>query len=86
MSKTILKGIINNHKSKCDDDRIKATQQLRNYVLNEVQGKPIECVKDIIEEINHQIVKLFRANSETAAKKGGLLAMITLISLDSTLR
>lgn len=82
MSKTVFKTIINNLKSKCDDERNKATQQLQNYVINEVQGKPIEFVKTFIEEINHQIVKLFRANSETSAKKGGLLAMITLISLD----
>lgn len=82
MSKTVLKSIINNLKSKCDDERTKATQQLRNYVINEVQGKPIDLAKDVIEEINHQIVKLFRANSETSAKKGGLIAMITLISLD----
>lgn len=81
MSKTI-KSIINNLKSKCDEERTKATHQLKNYVINEVQGKPIECAKDTIEEINHQIVKLFRANSETCAKKGGLIAMITLINLD----
>lgn len=82
MSKPVFKVIINNLKSKCDEERNKATQQLQNYVINEVQGKPMEFVKTFIEEINHQIVKLFRANSETSAKKGGLLAMITLISLD----
>lgn len=82
MSKTVFKAIITNLKSKCDDERNNATQQLQNYVINEVQGKPMEFIKTFIEEINHQIVKLFRANSETSAKKGGLLAMITLISLD----
>lgn len=82
MSKSVFKTIINSLKSKCDDERNKATQQLQNYVINEVQGKPMESVKTFIEEINHQIVKLFRTNSETSAKKGGLLAMITLINLD----
>jgi len=82
MSKSVFKTIVNNLKSKCDEERNKATQQLQYYVINEVQGKPMEFVKTFIEEINHQIVKLFRANSETNAKKGGLLAMITLINLD----
>lgn len=82
MSKTTLKFIINNLKSKCDDERNKAIEQLQSYVINEVQGKPMESIKTFIEEINHQIVKLFRAGSETSAKKGGLLAMITLINLD----
>lgn len=81
MSKTV-RTIINNLKSKSDDERSKAALQLQNYVINEVQGKPMESVKTYIEEINHQIVKLFRTNSETSAKKGGLLAMITLINLD----
>lgn len=82
MSKTVLKNIISHLKSRSDEERTKATQELKKYVINEVQGKPIECAKNIIEDINHQIVKLFRANSETGAKKGGLFAMITLINLD----
>lgn len=69
MSKTVFKTIINNLKSKCDEERNKATQQLQNYVINEVQGKPMEFIKTSIEDINHQIVKLFRTNSETSAKK-----------------
>lgn len=82
MTKTVFKVIINNLKSKCDEDQKQAIQQLQSYVINEVQGKPMESIKTFIEEINHQIVKLFRAGSETSAKKGGLLAMITLINLD----
>jgi FKBP12-rapamycin complex-associated protein len=82
MSKSAIKVIVNNLKSKTDEERAKAAQQLSNYVINEVQGKPMEFIKTFIEEINHQIVKLFRSNSETSAKKGGLLAMITLIDLD----
>lgn len=78
----MYKNIIHSLKGKCDDERYKAGQQLKNYVINEVQGKPMEYVKTFIEEINQQIIKLLSSNSDVNEKKGGIIAIITLINLD----
>ncbi|KAG9508887.1 Serine/threonine-protein kinase mTOR, partial [Fragariocoptes setiger] len=78
----VLATIFNNLRSKNDDERIRAAQQLWHHVINEVHGKPIEVVKKFIEDINQQIYQLLQANTDINDKKGGCLAIITLISVD----
>jgi len=75
-------SILEKLKSSRDEERTNAAQQLRNYAINEVQGKPMEFIKSFIEETNQNIISLFRAEKDPCARKGGLLAMITLIELD----
>lgn len=77
-----FKTIVDKLRSKHDEERLRAAQQLYHYVTNEVQGKPLEFIKTFIEDINQQILQLLQTNSNIDEKKGGLLAIITLISVD----
>ncbi|XP_065891468.1 serine/threonine-protein kinase mTOR-like isoform X2 [Dysidea avara] len=68
-------------KSRQDEVRFKAARNLKRYVATELREVSQELTSGFLEELNHMIYDLVSSN-EIHEKKGGILAIVALISLE----
>lgn len=68
-------------KSRHEESRAKAARDLYHYVTTELREVPAEDLTSFMDEFNHHIFEMV-SSSDTNEKKGGILAIVSLIGVD----
>ncbi|KAH7985997.1 hypothetical protein HPB52_025269 [Rhipicephalus sanguineus] len=84
--KSIMIGHVNQFvvglKSRSEDVRFKTANELHHYVTTELREMGSEDVSAFMEEFHHHIFEMV-SSSDVNEKKGGILAIVNLLEVDS---
>uniref|UniRef100_T1ISC3 Serine/threonine-protein kinase TOR n=1 Tax=Strigamia maritima TaxID=126957 RepID=T1ISC3_STRMM len=78
---TLMAQIVSGLKSKNEETRVKAARDLYHYVTTELREISVEDLTVFIDDFNHHIFEMV-SSADVNEKKGGLLAIISLIGVD----
>ncbi|CAM9236848.1 unnamed protein product, partial [Lampetra fluviatilis] len=68
-------------RSRSEDSRARAAKDLQHYVATELRELSVEESAAFYDDLNHQIFELF-SSSDVNEKKGGILAIVSLIGVE----
>ncbi|XP_075695475.1 serine/threonine-protein kinase mTOR isoform X1 [Rhinoderma darwinii] len=78
---TMLQQFANGLRSKNEDARTKAAKDLQHYVTTELREVSQEEATQFYDELNHFIFE-FVSSSDVSERKGGILAIVSLIGVE----
>ncbi|XP_053547426.1 serine/threonine-protein kinase mTOR isoform X7 [Bombina bombina] len=78
---TMLQQFANGLRSKSEDVRTKAAKDLQHYVTTELREVSQEEATQFYDELNHFIFE-FVSSSDVSERKGGILAIVSLIGVE----
>ncbi|KAM4652055.1 serine/threonine-protein kinase mTOR [Discoglossus pictus] len=78
---TMLQQFANGLRSKSEETRTKAAKDLQHYVTTELREVSQEEATQFYDELNHFIFE-FVSSSDVSERKGGILAIVSLIGVE----
>ncbi|KAM5132577.1 serine/threonine-protein kinase mTOR [Mantella aurantiaca] len=78
---TMLQQFANGLRSRNEDSRTKAAKELQHYVTTELREVSQEEATQFYDELNHFIFE-FVSSSDVSERKGGILAIVSLIGVE----
>ncbi|CAM4714382.1 unnamed protein product [Leuciscus chuanchicus] len=78
---TVLQQFVSGLKSRNEDTRAKAAKDLQHYVTTELRELSQDEATTFYDELNHHIFELV-SSSDVNEKKGGILAIVSLIGVE----
>uniref|UniRef100_A0A6I8SE13 Serine/threonine-protein kinase TOR n=1 Tax=Xenopus tropicalis TaxID=8364 RepID=A0A6I8SE13_XENTR len=78
---TMLQQFANGLRSRNEETRIKAAKDLQHYVTTELREVSQEEATQFYDELNHFIFE-FVSSSDVSERKGGILAIVSLIGVE----
>ncbi|KAM8927600.1 serine/threonine-protein kinase mTOR [Pelodytes ibericus] len=78
---TMLQQFANGLRSRNEENRTKAAKDLQHYVTTELREVSQEEATQFYDELNHFIFE-FVSSSDVSEKKGGILAIVSLIGVE----
>ncbi|TWW56298.1 Serine/threonine-protein kinase mTOR, partial [Takifugu flavidus] len=78
---TVLQQFVSGLKSRNEDNRAKSAKDLQHYVTTELRELSQDEATTFYDELNHHIFELV-SSSDVNEKKGGILAIVSLIGVE----
>ncbi|KAK5863187.1 hypothetical protein PBY51_000236 [Eleginops maclovinus] len=78
---TVLQQFVSGLKSRSEDTRAKSAKDLQHYVTTELRELSQDEATTFYDELNHHIFELV-SSSDVNEKKGGILAIVSLIGVE----
>ena len=78
---SVIENFVAGLKSRSDDIRISVARELQKYVVTDLQEMSMDDMTSFVDAFNKHIFDMI-SSADTCEKKGGIIAIIILVSCD----